>query len=163
MLLYQFLTLATVMLNLSKAGVTGSPSSRSRSPCRKNSSQARCDHKRDTLHGLHQIDYSKSKSSRLVKVQYLLYLNTVNCYPPAWIGYVRAFQRDLQHEAPKSRHTQVQPGVLVGRVQVLPQLAEVLCLARYVRRQDDIPHQYLNKDKMPIIECRTCEVLLVLH
>ena len=46
------------MLNLSKAGVTGSPSSRSRSPCRKNSSQARCDHKRDTLHGLHQIDYS---------------------------------------------------------------------------------------------------------
>ena len=48
----QFLTFATLTANLSKAGVTSSPSSRSRSPCRKNSSHARCDHTRDTLHGL---------------------------------------------------------------------------------------------------------------
>ena len=48
------LTFATVMLNLSKAGVTANPSSRSRSPCRKNSSHALCDHSRDTLHGLHK-------------------------------------------------------------------------------------------------------------
>ena len=63
-------TLATVMLNLSKAGVTGNPSSRSRSPCRKNSSHALCDHSRDTLHGLHKhnntariiFDFTRSRS-----------------------------------------------------------------------------------------------------
>ena len=136
-------TLATVMLNLSKAGVTGNPSSRSRSPCRKNSSHALCDHSRDTLHGLHNkiIQLGLFSTSPAPAVSFLSgsagtffrYITHLR-YQPAWIRYVCALQRDLKHEPPKSRFAQVEPGVLVCRVQVLPQLAKVLRLPRYVRR-----------------------------
>ena len=61
--IYIFPTFAIEMFCLSQTCVKGSPSLRSWSPCRKNSSQARYDHSREIFHDRHGLEMSAHLSA----------------------------------------------------------------------------------------------------